>query len=720
MATSNAVKKWEVPKQDGNKRKLKLYNSFTKNKETFVPISGKRVFWYNCGPTVYDAAHMGHARSYITFDIIRRILQDYFRFDVLFVMNITDIDDKIIKRARQQYLLRRYVDNRKDVAENGFKEDLAKAIDYYNNKLNAETDSDKKNMMIRLLSDVQKVMNSININSVNDVKDVFMEWLDSVEGHTIDDNSVFESLPRQYELEFYKDMQALNVLPADVVTRVSEYVPEIVEYIKKIIENGYAYESNGSVYFDTVKFGDSPKHQYAKLVPEAVGDKKAMIEGEGVLSSDLKVNEKKHPNDFALWKLSKPGEPHWQSPWGKGRPGWHIECSVMASAILGNTLDIHSGGYDLKFPHHDNEIAQAESYYDTGDNWVQYFLHSGHLTISGCKMSKSLKNFITIGDALNKHTSRQLRFAFLLHSWKDTLDYSENSMHDAINYEKFVNEFFLAVKDILRSSNLNKFEKWTQLEIDLNNRFYETIAGVDDALCDNIDTRTALDLIRELITSCNIYLKSIPNPNASLLKNVAEFITRIFGTFGLIEDTKVDIGFGATSQNEATNKEEIIMPLLEVLCNFREDMRSIAKDSKINQILQKCDELRDDILPNLGIKIEDKEVCGVVKTVKKLVDKETLLREKEEKLRIEEEKRKAKEKRKLEQLEAQALKDAQKKINPVDMFRSDTNYSQFDEKGFPIADKEGNPLSKSQIKNLTKLYQKQEKMYNEYLQSVKQ
>jgi len=151
-----------------------------------------------------------------------------------------------------------------------------------------------------------------------------------------------------------------------------------------------------------------------------------------------KLSEKKSVIDFALWKSSKAGEPWWDSPWGKGRPGWHIECSVMASAICGESLDIHTGGVDLKFPHHDNELAQAEAYFNNS-HWVRYFLHSGHLTIAGCKMSKSLKNFITIQDALKKHSSRQLRLAFLLHSWKDTLDYSDNTMSMAVQYEKFLN-----------------------------------------------------------------------------------------------------------------------------------------------------------------------------------------------------------------------------------------------------------------------------------------
>jgi len=229
----------------------------------------------------------------------------------------------------------------------------------------------------------------------------------------------------------------LNVGLPDVITRVSDFVPEVVDFIKKIIENGYAYEAGGSVYFDTLKFNDGTKHKYAKLEPFSVQDMEKFKEGEGVLTADQEKPEKKSEMDFALWKASKENEPWWESPWGKGRPGWHIECSAMCSSLFKEyPIDIHSGGIDLRFPHHDNEIAQSEAYYDC-DQWVNYWLHTGHLHIHGKKMSKSLKNFITIKDILGKFNARQVRFLCLIHRWDALMNYKpETSMPEAVEKER--------------------------------------------------------------------------------------------------------------------------------------------------------------------------------------------------------------------------------------------------------------------------------------------
>ncbi len=284
---------------------LKVMNSLTRSKEPFIPRDPDRVTWYMCGPTVYDASHLGHARTYLCFDIVRRILEDYFGFNVILVMNVTDIDDKIIIRA----------------AERG--------VD-------------------------------------------------------------FRTLASECEADYFEDMQSLGVRLPDHVTRVSEFMPEVIEYIVKIVENGFAYESNGSVYFDVQRFGKHENHSYGKLVPEALSDDiKWQQEADGALS--IGQADKRNPSDFALWKKCKPGEPFWDSPWGPGRPGWHIECSVMASKTFelycDGCMDIHSGGTDLRFPHHDNEMAQAEAHYGC-KNWVKYFLHTGHLHISGLKVCR--------------------------------------------------------------------------------------------------------------------------------------------------------------------------------------------------------------------------------------------------------------------------------------------------------------------------------------------
>ncbi|XP_072375053.1 cysteine--tRNA ligase, cytoplasmic isoform X1 [Scyliorhinus torazame] len=714
---------------------LRLYNSLTRSKEIFRPQNGKRVLWYCCGPTVYDASHMGHARSYISFDILRRILMNYFKYDIFYCMNITDVDDKIIKRARQNHLFEKYKE--KNLGAMQLLEDIRTAFKSFSVKLAETTDPDKKQMLQRINKAVesslksleeamQQALSSKEIGNrakvlLNEAKDMLSDWLDVQFGSQVADNSIFSTLPKYWEGEYHKDMDALNVLPADVLTRVSEYVPEIVQFVKQVVDNGYGYVSNGSVYFDTVKFDSSEKHSYAKLVPEAVGDQKALHEGEGDLSiSADRLSEKHSPNDFALWKASKPGEPSWDSPWGKGRPGWHIECSAMAASILGESMDIHGGGFDLRFPHHDNELAQSEAYFEN-DHWVRYFLHTGHLTIAGCKMSKSLKNFITIKDALNANTGRQLRLAFLMHSWKDTLDYSSNTMDSAIQYEKFLNEFFLNVKDILRTPTdiTGQFERWQEQELTLNNRFYEKKTAVHRALCDNIDTRTVMEELRSLVSQCNTYIAAKKSnkqlPNRILLKTIAVYLTEMLKIFGAIEGEE-PIGFPVGGGSQNLNVEATVMPYLKVLSDFRENVRQIAREKKVSEVLQLCDGLRDDVLPELGVRFEDHEGLP---TVVKLVDRETLLREREEKKKIEEEKRRKKEEAAQKKREQEAAKLAKLKIPPSELFRLEKDkYSKFDENGIPTHDMEGKELSKGQTKKLRKLYEMQEERYNEYVRML--
>ena len=273
---------------------------------------------------------MGHARCYISFDIIRRVLQNYFRFRVNFVQNITDIDDKIIKRARQNHLWNQFLPELKEIDIQLLKV-LNEAFELFRQKIEQEEDLAKKSMLEKQLKEAQTQHETVE-EVKKHCRNVLVELLDKQRGAQVTDNSIFTVLAKEFEIDYFHDMDALNILRPDHIPRVSEFVPQIVEFTKKIVENGFAYESNGSVYFDTIAFNSNEKHKYGKLAPEAIGNMSALNEGEGDLSnSDDKMREKRHANDFALWKNSKPGEPAWNSPWGCGRPGKNISESKNKS-----------------------------------------------------------------------------------------------------------------------------------------------------------------------------------------------------------------------------------------------------------------------------------------------------------------------------------------------------------------------------------------------------
>ena len=290
-------------------------------------------------------------------------------------------------------------------------------------------------------------------------------------------------------------------------------------------------------------------------------------------------------------------------------------------------------------------------------------------------MSKSLKNFITIQDALNRNSSRELRIFFLLHQWRETLDYSDSAMEEATHYEKMLREFFLNVKDLLRNGpasagvSTEYFQKWTPAEMELNTKFMDVKSRVRVALCDNIDTKTSLDAVRSIISACNKYLAQMKQTaNRVLIKTIAEYVTQLFRTFGVIEG-KQELGFpsaDASGQGSSAGTEEVLMPVLQALADFREDVRKEARQLKASLVLDLCDQLRDDVLPNLGVRMEDRENQPAAL---KLVPREELLKEREEKKLAEEAKRQEKERKKAELAAKEAEKEAKRRVPPQDMFR---------------------------------------------------
>ncbi|KAH7413965.1 tRNA synthetases class I (C) catalytic domain-containing protein [Phaeosphaeria sp. MPI-PUGE-AT-0046c] len=800
MATSTRTQPpWKEP-HSTHAAKLKVWNSLTRSKNEFVPIDseGKLVKWYSCGPTVYDDAHLGHARNYVTIDVLRRILAGYFGYNLQFVQNITDVDDKIILRGRQQYLLADFKAKNPTVTDDLINTTI-KAFDAYVKK-NLPLLSTEVNIATFNQESAKQYANVIQGKSVEGVgpagdkeakikmhlktagmaatallapsksttddvdtfyagaEDVLLPYLDSLYGTSIDasDHTIFTRLTQKYEGRFNEDMRSLNVLDPDIVTRVTEYGDQIVTFVEKIVANGFAYStSDGSVYFDIDGFEKVPGNHYARLEPWNRSDKGLQADGEGALSQQ-KTSEKRSDADFALWKSSKPGEPSWKSPWGPGRPGWHIECSVMASDVLGEQMDIHSGGIDLCFPHHDNELAQSEAHWsqkEGGHQWVNYFLHMGHLSISGSKMSKSLKNFTTIREALARGdwNARSLRIIFLLGGWHDGIEITDDMRKGGASWESYVTNFFYKIRDLEVHPNLTS----TGAEDEKVRKVFEIAKEkVHNALADSFDTPTAMRAISGLITDYNSAGKAGLSDDVSF--DVARYITRmvrIFGLDGSADPYDGGIGWAGVdvpaeakefvyavsrerdevrqraiagsltpevledilAQHKPAQKQEAAaLPYSQVFSSFQENLRDLAsKQAPTKDFLALCDQLRDTHLWELGIYLEDRENAPAMV---RPVDAE-LQAARDQKEAIARQKAEAKLKRQREEAEKNAKLAEQAKIDPKSMFKTE-EYSAWDEEGLPTKDKNGEEVTKGKSKKLRKEWEKQKKLFEEFAKST--
>jgi len=751
MAEAGKTKRWH-PVEGANFTGLKVRNSLVSNDDTaedallpFVVTSPGTVKWYICGPTVYAPSHLGHARAYLTFDIIRGILEEYFGFNVTYAMNVTDIDDKIIQRARENFLYDRWTAQHKTLSDAARKDlliaataDAAAKAEKIKTKVAEGADEAMIGLIKKqeaeatgLIAAVQSADGASYADVVDKARGALSNWLDKKlkESGEVLKNEIFEALPRKFEKQFFEDMQALGVKPPSVLTRVSEYMPDIVDYVKKIIDNGFAYASNGSVYFDTAKF--NARHKYRKLCPPAQSDSKAdaalLAEGEGALAAAQ--TDKKTDNDFALWKRSKVGEPSWESPWGNGRPGWHIECSVMASAVFGENMDIHSGGIDLRFPHHDNEMAQAEAYYQN-HQWVNYWFHAGHLHIDGLKMSKSLKNFVTIRKAIDPETGtttpRALRILFLLNAWDKPLNFSEGQLKQANAIEMQFSKFFQNMKVELRDESANRPKRWSEGsgEQELWQFLHAMQGEIHEDMQNNFRTQPIMTKLQELVKRTNMYIvkaKAHSHPQGYILAQVAAYITRIFKAFGLVgrvgDDWLIEagsataskgIGFG--SDEGASSKEAVLGPVLDILAKFRAQVRDEAVKGKQSMLLDLCDSARA-LLLQQGIQLEDRDKKASFKFLsaseKRAIDKEA-----EQKV-LQAKKAKVAKAAKAAKATTAASKDA---IPPEMLFKQPADsFSEYNDKGFPTKLADGTVIAKSAAKKLAKQLKAHTKKHKKWL-----
>ena len=475
---------------------LRVYNSLTFQKEEFKPISPDEVLMYVCGPTVYDSPHLGHAKSAVVFDIIRRYLK-FKGYDVKLIKNVTDIDDKIINRANE------------------------KGID-------------------------------------------------------------IKTLSEQYIKEYFEIMDVLNIEKDYLNPKATETIDFIIKFIKGLIEKGVAYEKKGSVYFSVNLF---PKY---KTIFQNL-DIEEEIEQEIEEDQDVAYGEDKlDPRDFALWKKMKEGEPYWESPWSKGRPGWHIECSAMAINYLGETIDIHGGGQDLKFPHHRNEIAQSESF--TGKPFANYFLHNGFVNIDDEKMSKSLGNFFLVSEVVKKFDPMVVRFFLISSHYRKSINYSlENMKQIEKNYEKLLNT--------IKKINQIPLIKESSSEVDnLLLKINDAESNIIEAMDDDFNTPIAIAELLSLIRELN---REILEKKLKITQEIKdkffEFIAKIDKIFGIFPNLEQKISeYVIDSMDE---KDKLIKGLLNIIAETRVKLRN-------KKIFDISDDIREK-LKELGINIED-------------------------------------------------------------------------------------------------------------------
>lgn len=454
---------------------MKLYNTMSKQKEEFVPVKEGKVGMYVCGPTVYNFIHIGNARPMIVFDTVRRYFE-YKGYDVNYVSNFTDVDDKIIKKS-------------------------------------------------------------------------------------IEEGIPASEVSERYITECKKDMEAMNIKPATHHPKATEEIDGMIDMIKHLIEEDFAYEVNGTVYFRTRKFED-----YGKLSKKNLDDLSAGIR---IAVSD----EKEDPMDFVLWKPKKEGEPAWASPWGEGRPGWHIECSVMSKKYIGDTLDIHAGGEDLIFPHHENEIAQSECCNHTV--FSKYWMHNGFLNIDNKKMSKSAGNFFTVREISEKYPLQVIRFFMLSAHYRSPLNFSDTLVEASQNG---LNRILTAV-DMLRREKESLPEREADEALTANTKTVEELVKkYEEAMEDDFNTADAISAIFELVKLANTTVKDGSKAYAELLLNTIEKLCDILGII--------------TEQKEEMLDEEI-----EALIAERQAARK-------ERNFARADEIRNSLLEK-GIILED-------------------------------------------------------------------------------------------------------------------